>query len=183
MGREAALALRPSPHLDEVESQQQQTAEARRLAEAGDGLPLHGIHDIRAPVHRAAIGGALSVRDLLDVRDTLAAARVLKGFVTARREDAPLLAEMGRALAVFPALEAAIGSAIGEDGEILDDASPELARTRRDRRVAESRLRDRLDTAAAAYAALPEHSFEFGLQAILDGLEARLVARRPRRDQ
>jgi len=145
MGREAALALRPSPHLDEVEPQQQKTTEARRLAEAGDGLPLHGIPDIRAPVHRAAIGGALSVRDLLDVRDTVAAARVLKGFVTARRQDVALLAEMAQALAVFPALETAIGAAIGEDGEILDDASPELARTRRDRRVAESRLRDRLE--------------------------------------
>jgi hypothetical protein len=37
-------------------------------------------------------------------------------------------------------------------------------------------LRARLDTAAADYGAAPEHSFEFGLQAILDGLEARLVA-------
>ncbi|MFL6264861.1 MAG: TetR/AcrR family transcriptional regulator C-terminal domain-containing protein [Actinomycetes bacterium] len=39
------------------------------------------------------------------------------------------------------------------------------------------RLRARLDTAAADYAAAPEHSFEFGLQAILDGLEAQLVAK------
>jgi AcrR family transcriptional regulator len=36
------------------------------------------------------------------------------------------------------------------------------------------RLRARLDTAAAEYAAAPEHTFEFGLRAILDGLEARL---------
>jgi AcrR family transcriptional regulator len=36
------------------------------------------------------------------------------------------------------------------------------------------RLRARLDTAAAEYAASPEHSFEFGLRAILDGLEVRL---------
>jgi len=34
------------------------------------------------------------------------------------------------------------------------------------------------DTAAADYAAAPENSFEFGLQAILDGLEARVVASR-----
>ena len=40
------------------------------------------------------------------------------------------------------------------------------------------RLRARLDTAAAAYAAAPEHSFEVGLRAILDGLEAQLSARR-----
>ena len=40
------------------------------------------------------------------------------------------------------------------------------------------RLRARLETPAAGYAAAPKHSFEFGLEAILDGLEARLSARR-----
>jgi hypothetical protein len=39
------------------------------------------------------------------------------------------------------------------------------------------RLRARLDTAAAGYGASPEDSFEFGLQAILDGLQAKLVSR------
>ncbi len=37
------------------------------------------------------------------------------------------------------------------------------------------RLRARLGTAAAGYAAAPDNSFEFGLQAILDGLEAQLT--------
>ena len=45
------------------------------------------------------------------------------------------------------------------------------------------RLRVRLDTAAAQYAATPEHSFEFGLQALLDGLEAQLSARCTPADQ
>lgn len=40
------------------------------------------------------------------------------------------------------------------------------------------RLRARLDTAAADYAAAPAGSFEFGLRAILDGLAAELSARR-----
>jgi len=40
------------------------------------------------------------------------------------------------------------------------------------------RLRSRLETPAAGYAAAPEHSFEFGLHAILDGLEAQLIALR-----
>jgi len=37
-------------------------------------------------------------------------------------------------------------------------------------------LRTRLDTAATAYAAAPENTFEFGLQALLDGLEAAITA-------
>jgi AcrR family transcriptional regulator len=40
------------------------------------------------------------------------------------------------------------------------------------------RLRTRLETAAADYGAAPDDSFEFGLEAILDGLQAQLIARR-----
>jgi AcrR family transcriptional regulator len=43
------------------------------------------------------------------------------------------------------------------------------------------RLRSRLGTATADYGAAPGNTFEFGLHAILDGLEARLTTRRPAR--
>jgi Tetracyclin repressor-like, C-terminal domain len=45
------------------------------------------------------------------------------------------------------------------------------------------RLRSRLHTAAANYAAAPENSFEFGLQVILDGLQDQLIAQRTPPDQ
>src|SRR6266540_1888860 len=46
------------------------------------------------------------------------------------------------------------------------------------------RLRARLGSAAVEqYGAAPEKTFEFGLRAILDGLEARLVADRDRLDR
>ncbi|WP_344860448.1 TetR/AcrR family transcriptional regulator [Planomonospora alba] len=45
------------------------------------------------------------------------------------------------------------------------------------------RLRARIETPMAAdYAAAPERTFEYGLQALLDGLEARLTAPRPPAD-
>lgn len=40
------------------------------------------------------------------------------------------------------------------------------------------RVGARLDTAAARYAAAPEHTFEFGLRALLDGMDAQLGNRR-----
>jgi AcrR family transcriptional regulator len=45
------------------------------------------------------------------------------------------------------------------------------------------RLRSRLQTTGADYAAAPENSFEFGLQAILDGLQDQLIAQRTPLDQ
>ncbi|HEX4835523.1 MAG TPA: endonuclease MutS2 [bacterium] len=145
LGREKALALLPSPTLSEVDRRQRETSEARHLAETAGGLPVRGARDIRESVHRAGIGGVLGAREVLEIRTTLATVRTLKGFIAGRRAEAPVLAELAEALGVFPTLEAAIGRAISDDGAILDDASPDLSRIRRERRVGESRLRSRLE--------------------------------------
>jgi DNA mismatch repair protein MutS2 len=149
-GRETALALLPSSVPAEVERRQRETSEARSLAETAGGLPVRGVHDIRDPVHRAAIGGVLGARELVEIRDTLVAARTLKGFLAAHRAEAPVLADTAEGLGIFPDLEAAIGRTVGDDGAILDEASPDLSRIRQERRVGESRLRDRLEQAIRA---------------------------------
>ena len=144
-GRTLALALLPSPDLGEVERRQRETSEARHLSETAGGLPVRGVRDIGDSIHRAAIGGTLGAQDLLDVRETLATGRLLKGFLAAHRAEAPVLTETAEGLGVFPELETAIGRAIGDDGAILDGASSELGRIRQDRRTGEARLRERLD--------------------------------------
>jgi DNA mismatch repair protein MutS2 len=145
IGRERALMLAPAPWLEEAERGQRETSEARFLLETAGGLPLRGVRDIREPVHRASIGGRLAAQELLDVRETLVAARLLRGFVIARRAEAPVLAERAEGLGVFVDIEEAIAAAIGDDGGILDDASPDLSRIRRECRTTEARLRGRLD--------------------------------------
>jgi DNA mismatch repair protein MutS2 len=145
LGRELALALDPSPWLDEAARRQQLTTEARALADGAGGLPVRGIRDVREPVHRASIGGSLGALELLEIRETLGVARALKGFLTAHTADAPRLAEQGDGLTVFADLESSIGTAIADDGSITDQASPELAKIRRERRAADARLREHLD--------------------------------------
>lgn len=144
-GREKAQGILPSPWREEVERRLRETTEARWLAETAGGLPLRGVHDIREALRRAALGGTLSPEDLLRIRETLAAGRVLKGYVLARREQVPVLAEAAEAISVFPSLEAGIARAVAEDGTIKDEANPELARIRRERRVTEARLREFLE--------------------------------------
>jgi DNA mismatch repair protein MutS2 len=145
LGRERAVALEPSPWLDEAARRQQLTTEARTLADGAGGLPVRGIRDIRPSVHRAGIGGSLTAPELLEIRDTLAVGRAVKGFLTAHAAEAPALAEQADAIAVLSDLESAIGTAIADDGSITDGASPELAKIRRDRRAADARLREQLD--------------------------------------
>lgn len=145
MGRERAVALEPSPWLDEAARRQRLTTEARTLADGAGGLPVRGIRDIRAAVHRTEIGGALAALELLDVRDTLAVGRALKGFLVAHAAEAPGLAEQADGVSVFAELEGTIGAAIAEDGAITDQASLDLAKIRRERRTADARLREHLD--------------------------------------
>jgi len=144
-GRERALALVPSADLEEVERRQRETTEARFLLEHAGGLPVRGVRDIRAPVHRAGIGGALAPRELLDVRDTLAAGRLLRGFVVGRADDVPALADLAEGIEVFTEIEAEIAGALNDEGIVLDSASPELAKIRRERRSGEARLRERME--------------------------------------
>jgi AcrR family transcriptional regulator len=78
--------------------------------------------------------------------------------------------------AIGPAAAAALARKLGRDGGNATALLRDRLAGAREVAAQFPRLRARLDTAAAGYGAAPEHSFEFGLQAILDGLEAQLVA-------
>jgi hypothetical protein len=79
--------------------------------------------------------------------------------------------------ALGPAATASLTRKLGRDGGNAEELLGDHMAGARAVAAQLPRLRARLDTAAADYAAAPEHSFEFGLQAILDGLEAQLVAK------
>jgi AcrR family transcriptional regulator len=93
------------------------------------------------------------------------------GFTGTRADQAAaavLTYVLGNALG--PAAEVSLTRKLGPDGDALLRDSMAKARE-----VAAEfpRLRARLDSAAAEYGAAPEDSFEFGLEALLDGLESR----------
>lgn len=146
MGREAALALTPSTYPEIVRRRLQETREARHLLGMDSGMPLGGIHDVRQAVGRAAIGAQLVSRELLDIAATAGSARRLKQFLDKRRDDCPLLAEIARNLPVFPQLEQKIEECIAEGGDVKDTATPELARTRSEMKIAHSRLMEKLNS-------------------------------------
>ena len=64
---------------------------------------------------------------------------------------------------------------LGRDGGSAEELLDEGMAKAREIAMQFPRLRTRLDTAAADYAASADNSFEFGLQALLDGLETCLT--------
>lgn len=145
MGKELAEALLPAAEFLEVRHRQAETSEARMLMRAGASLPLGGIRDVRAPLRRAALGAALEPIDLLELAGTIAAGRRLRKFLFEVRDQALILGAHAGQIGAFPALERAIGDAITDEATVADHASPELARIRKDIKVLQNRVRERMD--------------------------------------
>jgi DNA mismatch repair protein MutS2 len=146
LGKQVIAELAPMDDEAPIRRALQETSEAKRLLETAGQIPLGGIHDIRPAVRAAAIDAMLEPGALLDVADTLAASRRLRGFLLKRADELPLLAEIARSLDEFPQIEEEIRRCISEKGEVVDDASPPLGRIRREMRIAHGRMMERLNS-------------------------------------
>jgi DNA mismatch repair protein MutS2 len=145
--RELALALLPSSDPAVVRSNLAATSEARDLLDEFPDITVGGIRDIRSPVQRAKRGGVLDGPTFLEIAGSAAAARQLRiRLLKLDRERFPWLTEQAGFLPVLQALEDTILRTIGDDGAVLDSASPELSRLRREIRIAFGRLQEKLQS-------------------------------------
>ncbi len=144
-GRKLALSLQPSPDDDEVARRQGETSEARALLDDRGDVSLGGARDVRPLVDRAEHGAILMPSELLDVRDTLVSGRTLHRAITRLRNQFPLLASAAGRIEECPNVVAEIARCINERGEVVDGASQNLARVRRELREAHQRLMAKLE--------------------------------------
>ncbi len=144
-GRELALALTPTGDFDEVARRQRETSEAKDwIARKGD-VSLGGARDIRGHVRHAQIGAVLQPSELLEVSDTLRAARYLRKDIERLEEKLPLLYGLTRRMSELPDVSQAITQAINDAAEVVDSASPELARIRRELAIARAQVMERIN--------------------------------------
>jgi DNA mismatch repair protein MutS2 len=140
-GQERCRALAPTADRAAADRALERAWELHRLLERHGDPPLPAFADVRPQLRRAAREGfVLDGTALVAVRDTLVAIRAVGAFFHRHGDAAPTLAGLTDRLVAFPALEAALGRALDDDGNVLDAASPALARVRASIR----RLRDGL---------------------------------------
>ena len=135
-----ARELTPTTDLLVVRAEQAATREMRSIAaEASFALPR--VTETGPALARAERGSPLGAEELREVGIALAAADAAVRRVRSAR--APELVR--RTAAARPLLEiaAAIDRAVGERGEVLDRASPALARLRRNATLAQDEARER----------------------------------------
>ena len=130
-GHRATEALVPQQEIPAIEAEFALVREAIAFLRAGSELGFGSLADPQAWLERLAVPTLVfSTRELLDVATLLEAAVLVRQTFKAEAAQYPRLAELAAALADLRDLAAAIHRAILPNGDVSDDASPQLARIR-----------------------------------------------------
>jgi DNA mismatch repair protein MutS2 len=145
LGHELALKLRPSTRDDVVKRRQQETSEARHLLDVKPTLTLGGVTNLRPLLKKARVQSTLTPGELLEVRTTLLAARSLRRSIAPLDVNFPILAAHAERIEAFSDLPGDISHAINDRAEVVDEASPDLARIRQQVDAVHEDLMDKLE--------------------------------------
>ena len=147
LGRELCMNLKPSVNLEEIESAQQQTADALTRIYQKGSLSFSGTHNVGASLKRLEMGGVLSIEELLKIASLLEVAKRAKAYSRSEREEskADSLEELFSRLEPLTPLLEEIRRCILSEDEIADDASPALKHIRRSMKNTNERIRSQMN--------------------------------------
>jgi len=142
--RESALEILPSTDLEEVRELLEETSDAVALLTLHPGTTIGGARDLRPIVEDALRGIILDPSRLLQVKDSLVAARNLKRVFQKDLGEFPVLESISEQLPDSLGLVSLISKVVSEQDGILDSASEKLGHIRRDLRTQHTRLKNRM---------------------------------------
>ena len=145
-GANLCLSLLPYERLAEVNQALAETEEAVIVLTYRGDQPLVDFKDVRPALHLAGKGATLSTRVLLDIADCLRAASVARTALDTDKDNTPILKGLSQALMTNYPLERGIKDAIISEEEIADNASHQLADIRRQMRLCNDRIKEKLRT-------------------------------------
>lgn len=145
VSRELVESMEPSGDFDEVERELKLTAEAETLFYRTGRSPVDDFPDIRHCLERTHAALFLSTGELLGIASCLKAARIAKETLTKENEGSYLY-NMASCLTTHRSAEEEINRCIISEDEIFDGASPALSRIRRSMRIANEKVREKLNS-------------------------------------
>lgn len=158
-GRRKAAALPFLSSREAVLASLGEIDEATRLADRGAALPAEPLPEVSEALSRARVGAALSLEEVRALSLVLNAARRLRRFLKAHKEEAPRLAVACDSDPSLDALTDELDRSFEPDGTLSDAASPRLAELRSERKSSRDRLIRRLEELVAKYASLLSDSY------------------------
>ncbi|AQQ52844.1 endonuclease MutS2 [Planococcus lenghuensis] len=150
IGKKHVNELKPTTEPAEVNRLLEEMDEGAQVLRIRGNVPLGGLFDVRPHARRAQIGGTLSPAELMETAAVIRASRILRQFFEAIDEDGdieiPLFLEKKESLPILTGLEHEINGCIDDNGGVMDSASSELRQIRSQKRMQESRVRERLES-------------------------------------
>lgn len=121
-----------------------ETDEALRLLLGRGNIPLAPVSDIRASAKRTLLDATLSMRELLNIAQTLRVSREIRRFFDGLEtaDSFPILYGLSCALLELKSLETDITGAILSEDQMADNASANLANIRRKLKTTQNKIRD-----------------------------------------
>ena len=139
--------ITPKTDLQQIINTQRETTEMREIISYDGTPPFSRLEDIGSELKRSAIKGSiLDAKKIIKILKVLKTSRLIKKFLLKTKEKYPLIRERAEKIRTFSELEEEIIQCIDEDGVVLDRASPELKKIRRDIIKKEQTLKNKLET-------------------------------------
>ena len=137
-----ARRLTPADDFGEVNRLLDETDAARKMIMLRGSPAFGGVRDVGEVLSRAERGGMLNTRELLDIAGLLTNVRRVQDYYK-EDEEGTVIDKLFLSLHPNRFLEEKITTAILDENEIADAASPELAEIRRHKRAAAAQGRQR----------------------------------------
>lgn len=141
-GASRAYAMTPSPNFEAVNRRLDETGEAMERLRFGEPSFLSGLKLLDHLLAKSRMGGILTAPELREIYLLLHATRMAKRYVGEGKY--PLLAGLLTGLVEDRELEQKIDQAVGEEGQLRDDASPQLKNIRKQINTIRTRTKDYL---------------------------------------
>ena len=136
----------PKIDLQLIFNAQRETTEMREIVFYEGTPPFSKLEDITSELKKSAIKGSiLDTAKIIKILKVLITSRLIKNFLMKTKDKYPLIKKKAERIRIFTELEKEIIQCIGEDGIVLDRASPELRKIRRDLVKKEQSLKNQLE--------------------------------------
>lgn len=157
-GQTLCLDLLPELDQPEIERRWADVSSIRDIIRQGYRPPIGDLAPMRRVFKALSLGQILGGVELRQILHLLQSVQKVHGFCVSFGPKSPTLSRMKNQIYPIPKLTSAIDKAISPDGQLQDDASPELASIRRKKITLAKRIEDQIKKV------LREASFEQYLQ-------------------
>ena len=147
LGIRLAQEIQPLTDLHRIERLIAETTELKRLLSPDRYLPLGGLHDL-SPILEKSDKGAdiLIIEEIMHVKETLRAFRIVKGYLEDAKGDYPHLRRLAGSIRLYSEIDAKIENTLNENGAVKNSASPELRSIRKTIQAVKGRIQGRLQS-------------------------------------